>query len=252
MTASSWLSRAFRLFLPAGFLLAGIALASHVSGVHPGDLTRDPTAVLQASPFTGLLSNLGVLLWCAAAAIASFTATVLRCRAASRDEIAFFASAAGITAVLLIDDLFRLHDYIFPFTLHIRGEVFYAVYFLASCAFLGRFRGYLMNSGNLDQLVLALVFLGLSSGLDAFFDSGRPWHFLLEDGLKFLGIVSWTSFVTGASLRAVSGERQTIPEAVGSPAGTLLGWLPHKNPRRIPVPRTFQEVKNIEEVKHVV
>ncbi len=252
MTASSWFCRAARFHLPGALLLAGIALASYVSGVHPGDLTRDPTAVLQVSPFTGLLSNIGVLLWCAAAAVLLFSAALLHGKGAVRNELLFFLSAAGITLAVLIDDLFRLHDYIFPYLLHIRGEVFYALYFLALSAFLGRFRGTLVKSGIFDRLAQALVFLGLSVVLDAFFDSGRPWHFLIEDGFKFLGIVSWAAFMTGISLQAVSGKVRAFPEPAGITFTDLFRQSPRQDPRGTPVPQTFHEVTSTKEVNHVV
>ena len=76
-------------YLTALLGLCVLAWISSTTGVPVSNLTRDPLAVMGAPVYTGLLSNLGILLWCATAAITLFGAAVLGKRAKRRDWISF-------------------------------------------------------------------------------------------------------------------------------------------------------------------
>jgi hypothetical protein len=211
-----------KLYLPVFLILVGIAVVSEVNDISTGDLTRDPTAIFRASPFIGLLSNLGILAWCASVAIVTFTASFLRTRTDRKAEEIFFWASAGLTLVLLVDDLFRLHDFIFPFILHIRQEAFYVLYIFFALAYLWFYWKMVIASRLAGFMMLAFVFWGLAVVLDALFETGQSWHFLVEDGLKFLGIFSWSVFLIRSSFHAVSGATgylrapQTVTREVGS------------------------------------
>ena len=68
------------LYLPAVMGLVLVALASLYLDISVVDLTRDIAVVAGVHPLTGMVSNIGILLWCAAAAICLFSSSVLRHR----------------------------------------------------------------------------------------------------------------------------------------------------------------------------
>lgn len=73
-------ARALRWVLFA-FLVppALILLVASVQNVAPmWMLMRDPVSIAELPPYTGFISNLGTLLWCAAGSICLFAAAVLR------------------------------------------------------------------------------------------------------------------------------------------------------------------------------
>ena len=59
-----------------------------------GDLTRDPAAILDVPVYVGFLSQIGILLWAATAAICLFSAAVLW-RREPVDSIARFLVCSG-------------------------------------------------------------------------------------------------------------------------------------------------------------
>ena len=100
-------------FLPLLFLFA-VVVASSQMGVSIALFTRDPTAVANIHPFIGVASNIGVMLWTATATICLFSWAILR---QSPGEMRFstFLLCSGLMSTLLsFDDLFRLHEDIFP------------------------------------------------------------------------------------------------------------------------------------------
>lgn len=211
------------LYLPPATLLVLIALVSLQTGIHVSYFTRDPTAILQASPFVGVLSNIGVLLWCAAAAICFFCAALLRCPGVRQEVPVFFLASGLLTLLLLVDDLFRLHDFILPTYGHIGQEAFYAGYSVLAGLYLVRFRDLLLKTKCLI-LATALGALGLSVMVDVLPETLLPWHFLVEDGLKLLGIVGWAGYWVGTGFQAVrsrlTASRLPIPQiALGDALG---------------------------------
>lgn len=198
-------------------LIVFIAWVSVQTKVPVSDFTRDPTAVLQASPFVGLLSNLGVLLWCTATAVCLFCAAVLRCQSLREEAPRFFLAAGLLTLLLLVDDLFRLHDFILPTYGGLAQEAFYLSYGGLAGLYLIRFRVVLLKT-DFPLLVAALGLLGSSVLLDVLPETLLPWHFLVEDGLKLLGIVGWAGYWASTGLQAVRSAFTTLARLPAIPA----------------------------------
>ena len=59
-------------FAPALSVLLAITAASLFLGVSMPNMTRDITAIANVHPLSGVLSNLGILLWCVAATVCGF------------------------------------------------------------------------------------------------------------------------------------------------------------------------------------
>ncbi len=75
-------------------------VVSQRNGISLGTFTRDPTAFMNARPFVGALSNLGVLGWCAAATVCLLAWLVRRHRQTGRVSAAFFLSAGLLMIVV--------------------------------------------------------------------------------------------------------------------------------------------------------
>src|SRR5574344_2729314 len=59
-------------FAPALSVLLAITAARLFLGVSMPNMTRDITAIANVHPLSGVLSNLGILLWCVAATVCGF------------------------------------------------------------------------------------------------------------------------------------------------------------------------------------
>lgn len=159
-------------------------------------LTLDPIAVGNNPFYTGALSNIGILFWCAATTVCWFCfALLIELKQKKRLQLFFLASGA-LTAFLLFDDLFVLHSIGFPQYLKIPEESIVFIYLLIVIAYLSIFRRMILSTDNIS-FVFALIFFGLSVLFDKevfpipdyWLDNGN--NLLLEDGFKILGIVSW-------------------------------------------------------------
>lgn len=183
-------------YLPA---LLIVAVAALQPGIAPTVLFDDPTAVVDAPFFVGLLSNAGVVIWAATAAICLFTWEMLK-RTGGDGRIARFFLASGLlSAYLTSDDLFMIHERLFPVYLSITEGVPKSILLATMVAFLFFHRGTILKS-EYALLGLSLGFLGLSFVVDLsaiqgsmkqYTPLGAEHRQLLEDGTKLLGIVGW-------------------------------------------------------------
>ncbi len=192
--------------------LGVVGVVSTWTGIGPSMFTRDPTAIADVHPFVGVVSNFGVLLWCATAVICLFTWAVSRDENSDATFSKFLLFSGLVTALLLFDDLFLLHENIFPRYLGVPEEVTFGGY--AGLIILG---GVLFRTDILSTeypiLLVALGFFGLSLGVDALEGSIEqyvgPWRILFEDGFKLLGIVSWFGYFSRCCFIKVARTSRT-------------------------------------------
>ena len=205
------------------------AAVAHYSGAVPvSHLLRDPSPLLEFPFYTGAVSHVGVVLWWAAATICFFAATLLP-RATRQRR---FLQAGGLlSAVLGTDDLFVVHDVIFPDYLGIHEAFVVGVYGLMLAAYLLAFASLVARQTAYPYLLAACLLFALSilSERDLVQRvAGLGWaeQLLLEDGLKLLGVSSWLGYFAStarawvlnpAGDAAAPGERRT--EAVTARRG---------------------------------
>lgn len=182
-----------------------VVVAAPVTWNSIGDFTRDPITVGNLPLLAGLLSNLGALLWYAAAAICAFTAVLLKAAGRTGEVPSFLLASSALSALLLFDDFFLLHEALLRRYLGVpEGAV------LGSLALI--LLGYLVGYGALllrsDYLLLgcALVSFAASTAVDLLLDlrvlaSGEVMY-LVEDAPKFLGIALWFAYFARFSFRA--------------------------------------------------
>lgn len=177
-----------------------VAGTSVVLEIEMHRMTRDVAAIANIHPLAGMLSSLGILLWWSSASIWLFTAILWR-SVEAKEKFRFALSSACLSAYLALDDLFQIHEMLAPTYLGVPEKAVYAVLGTAVVIYLWKFRS-LLTHKNYSLLFFALFFLSASVAVDAVFEPWLwrlgHWTFLVEDGLKWCGIVNWCAFCVSA------------------------------------------------------
>ncbi len=190
--------------------LAGMAFfaAIFVQDVAPvGSLTRDPTVTAEEPWYLGIASSLGAVGWAAAAAFFGFGALLVWRAAGVGSRV--LGLAALYSLLLLVDDVFLLHDDILLRAVGSERPI-YAVYLVLGAAWLlSSFR--MLEPPTMVLLLASTTLLGLSIVVDQIWQSDSDLRLVVEDGAKFIGIWLWALFAmamgTSAVERAMVGDR---------------------------------------------
>ena len=190
--------------VPIFLLMLGIALQDRIS---LGDLTRDPVSIARIPVYSGFISNLGIILWVTAIVICLFTAFLVYSADGYTKTVQFLLAASLLTTVLMVDDLFLLHEIALP-RLGISEKLLYLIYGGLLAFGIINFREILLKSDYLFALV-ALGFFGLSLSVDFLqeyisqFSRYQNLRYLFEDSGKFLGIIGWMLYFAQFARREV-------------------------------------------------
>lgn len=183
--------------VPLLLLVASVA-ASLLSGSTIADFLRDPAATMERHPFIGMVSNAGVLLWTATATICLFSWSIIRHSRNQKPFAVFLFYSALLTVLLLLDDLFLLHEVVFPDYLGIPEKLVYIAYGSLALFWAVKLQKCIRETEYLI-LLTSFAFFGLSVFIDMFehpiksvFGGGNT--LLLEDGFKLLGIAGWFGY----------------------------------------------------------
>lgn len=203
------------LFVSATFI--GIALLLHAwKGVPVHELTMDPSAIMDGPPYLGFFSQVGILLWAATAAICILAATLVSQSGGGRVDAQFLYASGMLTIVLGIDDAFMLHEYVFP-ALGIAQELVLLAYGIFVLVYLFKFRQKILRTQYI-LLAMAFFFFALSiAGDQHLIALPGVDSYLLEDGAKLAGIISWLAYFSRTAVAAVlcrgSQTGRTLPPA---------------------------------------
>ena len=183
--------------LPSTILYLAILFISNFYNIKLSLVVRDLAQTCGYPIGVGMISNIGILLWGAAASICFFTTFS---ESINRESSKLLLLGAIFSSLLCIDDLFLLHDrYIGPDFLNL-------TYLTISIFLLVRFRRILKIIG-LFNLIISILFLGLSIFFDGviqqIFNKSYELTQLIEEGFKFLGIACWLNFWCKASSYAL-------------------------------------------------
>lgn len=183
--------------------IIAVYILSLLLDVPPSWFTRDPNDITGAHAYIGLLSNLGIMGWTAAASICFWASSLLRNDKSFRKSTFFLFISALFCLLLTFDDAFMLHERVFP-KLHIPEEGVFIGYLLMISGYLGYFFRRILETEYII-LILAIFFLGLSAGMDQIF-SFSEFEAFLEDCPKFVGIVLWLTYYSRTSLIIVKNS----------------------------------------------
>lgn len=166
-----------------------MVIVSDMFEIPLSSFTRDQSVVLDGKPFHGFLSSVGVLFWSWTAASALFYYALLK-KSGDKSEFPKFVLMGGsLTLLLLLDDFFMFHEWLLP-GLGINEKIVILSYVLFTIVYLVKFRQIILQR-DYSLLLMAIFFFILSVLEDMLRLAPGMWHDLLEDGTKFLGIISW-------------------------------------------------------------
>lgn len=187
------------LGLYATATLALIALSA-ATGTPLAVLTRDVAASVGAKFYIGLLSNVGALLWCAAATTCLVGAAVLRRFPAQRECAGFLLGSGALMTALGLDDFFMLHEVVYP-RLGLQEGVLIGFYALGLLALTLRYRAVLLDSDILLWLIGGLLF-GASVLVDGFVRDATAF----EDIPKVAGVCTWLCYYWRLAMARLDAE----------------------------------------------
>ena len=168
-------------------------------------MTRDMAAIARIHPLSGILSSFGVLLWCATVSICLFGAMAIR-RRNDRGKLGLLLSSAALSPSLLADDFFMIHDFLAPVYFRFHEHFIFMSLGAAVLMYLFAFRKIIFQTA-FGGLLLALGFLSVSvvtdTVLEPWFRQLGDWHYLFEDGSKWLGIACWCGYYSSTSYKLV-------------------------------------------------
>ena len=182
--------------VPASLVYLLVLFVAAAAGIEPGLVLSDLMQTCDEPIGVGMISNLGILLWAAAAAIglfASMSGLILQ------KKWRQLLRLGGIfSAILCLDDFFLLHDR------HISPDVLYLCYAVFTVIVLVYFRQLILQVDGVAFLAAA-IFLGSAVLIDQFqpLQEQSPNLYatvqLFEEGFKFIGIACWLTFWSQAA-----------------------------------------------------
>ena len=182
-------------------VLGAAVLARLAYGIPWDHMLGDPAAALQAPFYLGFVSNVGILLWAAAAGVFLFAARVLALAGGDARWRRFLFASGAFGALLALDDLFMLHERVLPDVLGIPQPAVAAAYAVDGLAYLAWFSP-LIAASAWPVLLAAFGLLAASLGMDQL-PVELYARALWEDAAKLLGIGAWLSYALATSAAAL-------------------------------------------------
>lgn len=189
----------------AAFAVVAVSVGSLLRGDPLPDFFRDPATVKNFHPFVGVMSAIGVLLWCAAGVCTLFASRLL----ASEPDMTLrrFLFWSGVISLgLMFDDRFLVHEQLFHDFFGIGEHPVVLTYALLVALYLFRFRTLILTKTPYVWLACAFFFFSISVSLDVVLD--QRGGEVLEDVLKFFGIVFWFGYFWSTSSALASSRGQ--------------------------------------------
>lgn len=165
-------------------------------------IAKDSSEITNFPPYIGLLANWVGLLWMATATICLFTTLVLKNNNIPFQKYKFLFISGVLSFVLTIDDLFVLHDRVFPSIFHIPEPFFYLMYILVLITYIIYFRKQILQY---DYLLFIAAFFLFGISREVFI---RIPYFLesmtANDMLKYFGVIFWLAYFYRACAQEIT------------------------------------------------
>jgi len=163
-------------------------------------LSRDIVSIGDLPAYAGFMSQLGVILWFAAATVCIIGAKVLAVQQRFLNFQQFLWFSGLLTILLGLDDAFLLHERFLP-NMGIPEKVIMTFYGSIVAAYACRFLHTILSTQYV-VLVSALMFFGVSISLDLF-PIANIDPYLFEDGAKMVGIIAWFVYFYQTTMTAI-------------------------------------------------
>lgn len=188
-------------------LLIAILIIGKYYNIPFYQITADPAYIHGFNPLTGILSNLGIMLWCVGLTCCYFTSALIW--VTNRHRARFLLFSGFMSTILVIDDFFMFHDHILFYSRHFINdfpvqEVVYSVYGIITLVLAFKFFDIFIKTNYLF-FVASIGFLGLSVMMDLILPN-EGLEYFFEDSFKFLGIVSWTIYFSLTSFQFITSQ----------------------------------------------
>lgn len=168
------------------------------------DVVADPAEICQKGPYLGFLSQAGLLAWLGGISCCFFTLSLAKKLFIIPLHWQRFILSSGLFSMLLgLDDWIQIHEYLPKIILsnsqinqNIQSFlelVIYLFYFIVLIIYFNSFK-ILIYKTRYYFFIAAISFFALSNFVDIFVPETINWHFFTEEGSKFLGIVSWSTY----------------------------------------------------------
>ena len=220
-----WRETAVVLIVGIGAVVV-MSVTRHVVGTSEFDLlVGDPLAVARAGGdidyvAVGWITHLVIIMW-AVAAMSGAAGARLRWDDPERRREALMFGASGLLSLgLLVDDLFQVHESVFPIWFGVDEKRTMAAWAVLALMWFAVFSRLLVRNRHLPLVVLAGLFLAASIAVDVLEDAGPlgPLTDLVggagvaEDGPKLVGVFAWAVFHWRAAVSSLvdRGDRMTI------------------------------------------
>ncbi|XLS27798.1 hypothetical protein ACJD0Z_11390 [Flavobacteriaceae bacterium M23B6Z8] len=187
------------------FLISLVVLLKIWKGIPIANLTRDITAIAALPPYTGFFSQIGSFFWIATSTLSIFSASVSFKDRAFPDLKKYLYLSGLLTLFLCLDDIFLLHEQVFPY-FGIPEKLVFAVYGLIILSWAVKFYAIILKTDYI-LLLMSFSFLGLSVILDVF-EIPALDPYLYEDGAKMIGIVCWFFYFYSNAMLAISSRKE--------------------------------------------
>lgn len=175
-------------YLITFLLLLIVIIISTSKNISLDTLTKDPTETMNAPFYIGAFSNIGIILWCSAGVLCLFNA--MQMSGGNLTEYrSFLIVSALLTFMLAFDDLFLLHEEVFPRYFHVPENAVILTYINIFILYLILFRKTILST-EYFILALAFFFIGMAKVSDLL-PLPEEKDTFLEDSIKLFGIVSW-------------------------------------------------------------
>ena len=195
----------------AAFALNGVRMNLLTKDVH--QLAKNWEAHEDLPPYYGMLSNIGALIWCSAVAAMLFASFQLAGGVEASEARKCLRWCALLTFLVMIDDFFMVHEYVFPRVLGLSERLPVAVYCIGFIAFFVRYAKFLRNNTHWQVLALAVGLLVVSEAADVTSTVGID----VEDGFKIAGLIAYSYYWVHASWLLTTGAKtETATQLVES------------------------------------
>jgi hypothetical protein len=188
----NWTHLLITILTGSAFLLFTFEYSVY-KGVLPSNLTRDTATILRGPAYTGALSNFGIILWSATAAIMLFSAYHLYKNTVQRRAALMTFLFGCLTAMLCLDDTYQFHEKAFSGIIYVPEELIYVFYLTCIVVIATVCRVVVVTTPYIIGLA-AMTFFGTSILIDELNLPSGIHDAFIEDSFKFVGIALWTVY----------------------------------------------------------